>query len=364
MGERGNKTLRFFDKYFGIPVVRMLGVTKKRKIVLNNHTIKRAGLLKTAGIGDTVLLSGIIQDLKDSIPDVSVTIFTGDNNYEMAKIIAEFYKAKAIKLPVKNPVKAVRIIKNFQFDVFFDFGQWSRLEAFFSYFANASLKVGFKTPRQHRHFVYDISVLHRSDVHEIDNYRALLKAIGIIGKAQPSLPVQTLQKKKMVVVHMFPGGVKSYLKEWPPEYWIKVVNYITEKGYKVLLTGGKSDRERALELKKKCQHGELIEVGAGELSLKDTINRLSESTLLITVNTGIMHIASAIGLNMIALHGPTSVKRWGPLNKNAISIQSPLSCSPCLNLGFEYGCDENKCMRAIKPDYVISLLKDFFGSEN
>lgn len=359
MGERGNKTLRFFDKYLGIPVVRILGVTKKRKSVLDNYTIKRVGLLKTAGIGDTVLLSGIIQDLKSSIPDVSITIFTGENNFEMAKILAEFYKIEVIKLPVKNPVKAIKIIKNFQFDVFFDFGQWSRLEAFFSYFANALLKVGFKTPGQYRHFVYDISVLHRNNVHEIDNYRALLKAVGITGKAQPRLPIEPSQKRKVVVVHMFPGGVKSYLKEWPPEYWIRVVNYITEKGYRVLLTGGKSDRERALELKKKCQRSELIEVGAGKLSLKDTINRLSESMLLITVNTGIMHIASAIGLNMIALHGPTSVKRWGPLNKNAISIQSPLSCSPCLNLGFEYGCNENKCMRAIKPETVILYLNRF-----
>ena len=207
-----------------------------------------------------------------------------------------------------------------------------------------------------------MAIPHRSDVHEIDNYRSLLEVIGITGKNQPELPVEPSQKKKVVVVHMFPGGVKSYLKEWPFEYWIKVIDYITDRGYRVLLTGGKSDRERALELKKRCQHGELIEVGAGELSLKDTIKRLSESTLLVTVNTGIMHIASAIGLNLIALHGPTSVKRWGPLNKNAISIQSPLSCSPCLNLGFEYGCNENKCMRAINADYVISLLDNLLNT--
>lgn len=49
---------------------------------------------------------------------------------------------------------------------------------------------------------------------------------------------------------MFPGGSRSYLKEWLKEYWIKLINYLTLKNYDAYLTGAPTDREKALEIKK------------------------------------------------------------------------------------------------------------------
>ncbi len=361
MSERGNITLRLLDKYAGIPLVFILGKFHRKNKPGKLKNIKKIALLKTAGIGDTVLLSAIISDIKDSIKDAEITLFSGRNNAEMAMILGELFNVDVITLPVKNIIYAVKKIRKYNFDVWIDFGQWSRLEAILSHYARAQIKIGFKTKGQSRHHVYDVAVLHKDTVHEVYNYKSLLEPLGIRGRNLPHLPIQNtgFKKEKLVVIHMFPGGVKSHLKEWPSEYWIKVIDYITEKGYRILLTGGKEDRERAIRLYEKCKYTESIEVGAGTLSLRETMEYLLKSMLVISVNTGIMHIASALGCNLIALHGPTSYKRWGPLNNNAISIQSPLPCSPCLNLGFEYGCNENKCMWAIEPESIFKQIHRF-----
>jgi len=361
--ERGNELLRFLDRYLGIPIVVALGVFKRRRTKIAD--VKKIALLKTAAIGDTVLLSAVIKDIKENIPESEITLFTGSSNYEIAKIIAEVCNIDVVKLPVKNPLKAIGLIKQYKFDVWLDFGSWPRLDALLSYFANADFKVGFKTKNQYRHYVYDVTVEHNGGIHEIYNYRNIVRQIGIEGSNLPSIDIGLAcdKNERLITVHMFPGGSKSYLKEWPETYWIQLIDYLTSKGYFIALTGAKVDRKRALHIYDLCKKKNFINVVAGELSLRDVILLLRKSSLVVSVNTGIMHLASALNCNLVALHGPTSSKRWGPLNKNSVAIQSPLKCSPCLNLGFEYGCNDNRCMRAISVDTVIEAVERFITTE-
>jgi len=356
--ERGNRFLKFMDRYLGIPLIFTLGCFKKTNE--RPSLIERIALLKTAAIGDTVLLSAIINDIKESLPDSRITIFVGSSNYEIAKIIADTHSnIDVIMLPLKNIFNSIHIIRQHKFDVWLDFGPWPRLNALLSYFANASFKVGFKTTNQYRHYVYDIAVEHNDNIHELFNYKNILKEVNITGNSLPyiNLGKDMKRDKKLIVIHMFPGGYKSFLKEWPETYWIELIDYLTDKGYSIALTGSKADRIRAQYIYNLCKRKDLIDVVAGILSLKDVLFLLKRSYLVISVNTGIMHLASALNCNLVALHGPTSSKRWGPLNKNSISIQSKLECSPCLNLGFEYGCNENKCMKAISIHEVINAIK-------
>ena len=363
--ERGSELLKFFDRYLGIPLIFTLGYFRKPK---NRYkSLEKIALLKTAAIGDTVLLSAVIRDIKERLPNAQVTLFTCSSNYEIAKIMAEiFSNVSVVKLPIKNLFKAIFILKQYKFDVWLDFGPWPRINALFSYFSNAKFKIGFKTKGQYRHYIYDATVEHSEDIHEVFNYKNILKQIDINGDKLPQIKVgvNVKKEKNLIVFHMFPGGFKSYLKEWPDSYWVQLIDYLTSKGYFITLTGGKGDRERALQVYNACKRKELIDVAAGILSLKDVILLLSKSYLVVSVNTGIMHLAAALNCNLVALHGPTSSKRWGPLNSNSIAIQSPLECSPCLNLGFEYRCNENKCMKMISLEMVLEAINCYFGTED
>ena len=358
--ERGSKLLKLIDRYIGIPLIFLLGFFKKRRALPSK--IEKVALLKTAAIGDTTILTGVIKDIEEYDTNVKMTLFTGSSNYEFAKLLKkEFKNLEVVKLSIKNPFKAIKIIRSNQFDLFLDFGPWPRLNAIFAFFSNSKYTIGFKTSNQYRHFAYDQAVLHSKEVHELQNYKKIVKVVGVNKNNLPQINFVKDSKKDdhIVSIHMFPGGSRSYLKEWPDEYWIETINYLTKNNKTVYLTGAKVDQNRAEQIKKLCKDKDKIIVTAGKYTLEETIKLLSRSKLVISVNTGVMHLASALKCNLIALHGPTSFRRWGPLNSNSISLQSHLECSPCLNLGFEYGCNENKCMKTIDANKVIESINKF-----
>ena len=355
--ERGNSKFRFLDRYVGIPIIFALGLLKKRRKTIPD-SITKAAFLKTAGIGDTILLSAVVRDFKDAYPDVHLTFFVASNNYEMAQLISGI--DRVIKLQVANPLECIRNIKESgEYDIWIDFGPWPRINALLSYFSNARLKVGFKTEGQHRHYIYDLTAEHSTHLHELDNYKNLLKQLGIDCHNLPCISIQIPKCiDNRITIHIFPGGFQSYSKEWPDANWIEIIDQLTACHYEVFLTGAKIDREKAVQIKAQVANKDSVNIVAGEFDLKQTAKLLKSSILVISVNTGIMHLASALGCNLIALHGPTSFKRWGPLDANAISLQSGLQCSPCLNLGFEYQCQTNSCMKSITTKALMDAIQE------
>ena len=139
------------------------------------------------------------------------------------------------------------------------------------------------------------------------------------------------------------------------DQWNEIVSYIFQKGYTVFLTGAPSDFDR-IEYFKKNYNSSGYNV-AGKFSLKETAQLLNNSKLTISIDTGIMHLASVLNVNLIAIHGPTSPKRWGPLSDNAYTIYLQEPCSPCISLGFESKCVDNVCMKKIKLSSIITIIE-------
>lgn len=364
MQERGNNVLNAFDYYVGIPVVFIVGLFKVKHAypkLESKDGIIDIGMLKVAAIGDTVILSAIKEDIKKTYPKARVTLFVGSSNYDAACII--FGRDNVVKIPVGNPIRAVRIIrKSGNFDVWLDFGSWPRLNALLSWFSKSGSTIGFETKGQYRHYLYDVSVLHRDDIHELENYRNIVGKIGVRGDSLPELGVVMNQivEDRLIVIHMFPGGSKSYLKEWPENKWVSLVEELCSMGYSVMLTGAPSDRGRAEDIVNSVKSLNVTSV-AGTLSLMQTINLVSRAKVVVSVNTGIMHIASALKKNLVCLNGPTSALRWGPLNENAISLKGSRACAPCINLGFEYKCNRNDCMNDISVEDVVVSVGALLG---
>jgi heptosyltransferase I len=351
--ERGNRLLKALDFWVGIPLLILLSLFKVKKNNLQPLSkVRNIALFKSAAIGDTVVLSAVVGDIRRINPDARLTIFAGSSNYEAARLIPGI--DEVVRLPVTQPLVAIRMLrKTDEFDLWIDFGSWPRLDALLSWAACADLKVGFASAGQYRHYLYDLAIEHRDTVHELYNYRNLLEPLGVEGVCMPSLKTSAVvREQKLVVIHMFPGGNRSYLKEWPVERWIELASQLSGKGFRIVLTGAPADRQRAQIVADQLNSQDVTSV-AGTLNLEQTVNLLNSAGLVISVNTGIMHVASALGCNLVSLNGPTSVVRWGALNPNSISLKSCLDCSPCIHLGFEYKCDDNDCMREITTAAVL-----------
>jgi ADP-heptose:LPS heptosyltransferase len=362
--ERDNKLYRFLDRYAGIPLVSAAGLLWRRGVEIHSD-VRRIALLKTACIGDSVLIDGISKDLRRAWPQAQQVFFAGRDNCQLAEMLQGI--DEVVVLPMHSPWKAAqKIYESGRFDLWLDFSQWARIDALLTFCGKAARKIGFMTAGQHRHYGYDICIEHRNDVHELENYRNLIRAVGVKPEALPGLDgnFNTLDAADFapntpyVVFHMFPGGSRAYMKEWPEEQWLQVAHFCLSRGWALVLTGGPGDAGRAQVFIDRM-NGVVPAVNlAGYVRLQQLPKLLSGAKMVISVNTGIMHVAAAVGANLIAIHGPTSPLRWGPLNPKAAIIKPEnMDCAPCLHLGFEYKCQENNCLRNIPAQAVIDAIR-------
>ena len=354
---RGNSFLRLLDRYVGIPSVAALGGLRKRR--LRPRRISKIGLLETAAIGDTVLSGGVVADLRSAFPDSRITFFAGETNYETALLLDG--PDAVIRLPLNRPLAAARIVRICDLDVLIDFGSWPRVNAIICILADARFSVGFRTAGQHRHYGYDLVVAHSPFVHEIENLRQLVGWMGINATHLPTLDRKRLPATPIivsspgyVVLHLWPGGKRHREKQWPIKSWVCLIERFVSLGFSVVLSGAPSqdraNRESISTVQEHCRRNVIN--GAG-LSIAETAALARDARLVVSVDTGIMHLAAALGAPVVALHGPTSARRWGPLSKNAAVIDSPHPHAGYLYLGFEFTVKARRCMEAISCDMVF-----------
>ncbi len=350
MSDRGNSLLRFGDRYFGIPLIFLLGLFTRNK--KSPESFKSVGFLATAAIGDTLLISAVIKDFMTKYPGVNIKIFCGKSNrgtFEMA-----LPNLDLITIPVNNPLKSIKTLRQHSFDVFIDFGPWPRINSLLSFYVKSKFKVGFNSIKQYRHYVYNYKVPHLDSCHEIDNLRRLVKCINVQSESLPFLGEATPDKDNpYIVVHMFPSGYKAHYKEWSDFKWVNLINGLTDKDYIVKLTGAPKDVDSCNRIVSKCKKPDSIITLAGKTNLLEVAEVLKKSSVIVSVNTGIMHMAAAYNQNVIALHGPTSPLRWGPLCNNKFDFEATTISAGCLHLGFEYINADNKSLDSIDEKVVL-----------
>lgn len=358
---RGNVLLKKLDRYIGIPVLKILSLLHSQKKC--PKSVERVAILLTPAIGDTILTQTLLRDIKHFDPFVHITLYLPANVLETAKLIG--HSDEIITLNYSAVMQTIKTIRKKEYDVFIDAGQWTRLSAIFTLFAKAKHTRGFETTGQYRHYGFDEAVHHNDAVHEIINIKNLQWAHYDKNAHYPSIEFKTppTVDNKRVVIHTKPGGVKSHLKEWDIKNWVSVIQHLSAKGLSVYLTGSQDDTASLQEIIRQCGTNNVV--NASGKSLTETAELIRNSFLMISVNTGIMHLAAAVGCNLIALHGPTNYLRWGPLNKNSVSIQSTYHAAPCLNLGFEYACKDRtgECMKQISKQAVIGAIDKFLEGQ-
>jgi ADP-heptose:LPS heptosyltransferase len=350
--QRGSATLHYLDRYCGIPAIAILGSLRRKRALPSK--IESIGLLRLAGIGDTVLISAAVADLRDAFPRASLTFFAGPTNFEFAQMLDGL--DRVVKVPVRNIAGGLGAIRSVPVDVMVDFGPWPRLEALFTLFSTASFTIGFRTAGQYRHHGYDLTVDYSSEVHELENFRRPVRALGVKTGSLPFLrrpQIGTLTSSPYVVFHLWPGGRRRKLKQWPSKRWVQLIEEFAGLGMTIMLTGALADRSSNEAIIECLQHSAcgFVRNVAG-VKLRDTAAILAASRLVVSVNTGVMHMAAALGVPLVALHGPTSSKRWGPVSEKAIVVDSPAAGCGYLNLGWEYPLRPPRCMQCISYETV------------
>jgi heptosyltransferase-2 len=159
------------------------------------------------------------------------------------------------------------------------------------------------------------------------------------------------------IVAIAPGAAHA-TKRWPVEYWVELVGRVTKTGADVAILGGPDDAEAASAIASAA--GANVGTLAGALGLQETGAVIRRSEVLISGDTGVMHMATGVGTPVVALFGPT-VRQFGffPYRSPSSVVELDLPCRPCSAHGTRRcPLGHHHCMRQLVPDLVFPALAE------
>ena len=359
---RGIRLNRILDKYCGITLLAPLGMLRSKRRMPEG--INRIGILSAAALGDTLLLSGPIADIRAHFPAQELILFCSPENLAAAQLVPGL--DKRVVYPWLRPAQAVKSLRTDHLDLLIDFTPWARLTALYALFSGAGFTIGFRTPGQCRHFGYDLAVDRSGLRHELENFRLLIRELGIVGQSSPTIAIpkvslpRDLDEKNLVLLHLWPSGTRSWLREWSQDRWVELAQrlrgLVTNPHF--VITGSPGDKSRSIEFLEKLRLAGLSgSVFTGQDGLGTLCRVVLASHLVVSTNTGVMHLAAILGAPTVSINGPTNNARWGPVGPNAIGVNSPGQGCGFLDLGFEFDGNPADCMGRISVEQVLEAVQ-------
>ncbi len=367
---RGNRLNRWLDVWIGIPALALLASLHRRRRPPAGNRL-RLGVMCSPALGDTLLFSGALQDLRAAFPAAHVTHICMRQNLAAAEILDG--ADRRLPIALTRPWQTIRRLRRERFDALLDFTSWQRLTACYTLLSGARYTVGFRTAGQGRSRGYDRTVEHRADRHETANFRALLLGSGLgatWGEAHgPVIRVPAVSQipfadeDDLLALHLWASGQRAHLREWPEERWIELVHRLAGPQTLFLVTGAPADQPRmepfAERLRAAGLRAAMFVSPDGFMTLAHTLRRCR---LVVTVNTGVMHLAAIAGARTVAINGPNRNGRWGPVGPRAVGVEAPGADCGFLHLGFNFDGNPVNCMERISVDAVAAACRSLLAA--
>lgn len=347
---------------------------------------KKILVVNLLNIGDTVIRFPVFKLLQENFETARLSaifkrevapLFSGKNFFE--KIYTQ-NKSKGIA-KIFEAVKIGRLLKADQYDltIVLDYSFLSQLLAFFS---KAYYRLGYDyrgrnvflnlTAKAPKYLNQPVEKYEKGQKvwPEYIHWQRLLFLTGLIEEKIPEIPrikVNRNEKrlgrdilksenvdfsKSLIGINPFSRHV-SY--RWPIDRFGKLVKRLSADGWQVIILGGPSDISLAKEVARLSKCNPIII--AGKTSLKDLVSVLSFLKLLVSVDTGTVHLAASVGVPTIVIYGPGDPQIWAPPGENHQILQDKRYCYGCK----QPNCYQKKhyCLENISVDQVYKAVQRF-----
>ena len=340
--------------------------------------VRRVLLIKPSALGDVVHTLPVVATLRARYPALVLDWLVEEEaaplvegHPAVAEVIVSRRRRwlKALRQLGDAP-GAVRAMAGFarqlhrrQYDVALDL-QGLLKSAVYVLAAAAPIRVGLADAREGAGLIYTHRVpVPPQPVHAVERYLALAAAVGAGAAVRDfRIPFAETDRKAaaacaaglprpLAVLH---PAARWPTKLWPTDRWRALATALTEDGWGVLVTGSPADAPLAAAIGDGL--GPRCRSLAGGLSLKELAALLGRVDVMVTVDSGPMHIGAAMGAPIVALFGPTDPARTGPLGVHRI-VREPLECAPCLSRTCRIR-DTNLCMRALETSEVLAAVHE------
>lgn len=152
-------------------------------------------------------------------------------------------------------------------------------------------------------------------------------------------------------IAFMPGAEYGPAKQWPLPHYATLADELAERGYQVWILGAQKDHAAAADIAGKRPHVHNL---AGRTQLGDAVDLLALADAAVTNDSGLMHVAAALDLPLVAIYGSSSPEHTPPLSKRVAITSLRLECAPCFKRVCPLG--HTRCLQDIAPAQVLAAL--------
>ena len=244
-----------------------------------------------------------------------------------------------------------------------------------SLLANARTRVGFANGREGSRWCYTARIKSSAGaIHAVERNLDMLEQIGVPISGPVTFPLdvpaeserwaETLWMREQievgentVVVH---PAARWQTKRWPAERFAQVADRLSSHmGARIILVAGKEQISQVDEVLRHLR-GCAINL-AGQSTLLELAAILKKSTLVISNDSGPMHLAAAVGTPVVALFGPTDPRRVGPYGAAHVVLKKHFQCAGCTRRGCAHA---QQCLKMITVDEVVAAASPFLPNRS
>lgn len=373
-----------------VGVVLWLGRGGKKYAPLSPRTVQphRILVIRLDLIGDLVLSMTFVRALKRTYSGAEIDLLALPSSAQIVQDDPDLTnvipydpnvwrrpKALAQGRNWRSAFSVIRRLRSRRYDIAVSvFGNWAAMLAVAS---GARRRVGFGRESYPGFMTDSLAGRHwlpGERLHEVDYCLKLARAAGVAITDDDRIPrlfvatsvrdeLNTLlhdlgvrQDKPLIACHVASNNGQS--KRWPIPYWATLLDrLIRELGVQVVLTGAPGDLP-LIELVTRRMEQTAFNL-AGKTSLTQLAALLQRADIMISGDSGPMHIAAAVGTPLIAIHGPTDPAHSGPVSPSATILRSGIWCSPCYTVKAPADCRfyTTQCMKNITPARVFEVVE-------
>ena len=330
-------------------------------------------VVKTSSLGDIIHALPVVQAISEAYPNLHLDWVVRERGADILRGHPAIRKLWVLpnKPSFKNLALLSRELHAAQYDIALDL-QGLALSGLITWLSGAPFRVGWDRNREcNQFFLTHASVPGKSrnvgGQHEIDLLYGFADILGVAHRQgefppQPYLAVEfrdwaqtQLETLPKTCIALNVGAARAY-KRWPTEYWRSLAELLIQDGYSLVFVGDSQDAQTVAQLLPSA--GAFINL-AGRTNLRQLASVLASCDLIVSADTGPMHIAVAVGTPVVALFGATDPKRHGPYGAHSLALYDPIpGPRPSGRPTEDYGA---ACLARLTPervrDAVLKLLQ-------
>ncbi len=334
-------------------------------------------ILKPSSLGDVVQALPVLRLIKRHLPGSEIYWWIDSNlaplladDPDLAGVVLFERQRWAAPWNWGEMWRSVRWLRQQAFDWVVDLQGLLRSGAF-AWLANGKLTVGLDEPREGGRGFYDLIVRRPSAAtHAVDWYLGVLPLLGVPvdagfqwlperpGVAESVRRKWPVEKSRWILIQ---PGARWPNKRWPVEFFSELVRRlaVANPGFRFAVLGSEDDRALGEFIAR--EDGQRCLDLTGRLSLSELVEWIRLGELVVSNDTGPMHVAAALNKPVVALFGPTEPCRTGPYRQLNHILQLDLPCVPCLKPRCAY-VKPLECLRALPPAAVFEAVERRLGN--